>query len=165
MNLAAVWQVPVIFVVQNNGYAISTPTERQYRATSLADRGVAYGIPAVRVDGNDVLAVVEVMDEAIRVGATGGGPVLVEALTYRMGPHTNVDDPSLYRPAGEEAVWSDSDPVRRLEDHLATLSSVDTGAILRLRTEISDEVRAFRGSVTADLAGPAFESLTSHVYA
>jgi TPP-dependent pyruvate/acetoin dehydrogenase alpha subunit len=117
VNFAAVFEAPVVFVIENNQYAYSTPVERQYRARSLVDRGPGYGIPAVGVDGNDALAVHCVVAEAVERARLGGGPTLIEALTMRMDGHAVHDDAS-YVPAGLLEEWRRRDPIDRLADEL-----------------------------------------------
>lgn len=113
MNFAGVWKAPCIFFCQNNRWAISTPLSQQCAADTLADKAVGYGMPGVRVDGNDALAVAKVMKEAVDRARSGGGPTFVEALTYRMGPHSSSDDPTRYRPADEVEEWRRRDPIER----------------------------------------------------
>src|SRR5690554_6166042 len=113
-NFAAVYSAPVVFVVQNNGWAISVPTERQMRNTRIADRAVGYGIPGVRVDGNDLVAVWDVMRQAVERARAGEGPTLVEAVTYRIAPHTTSDDPSRYRDESTTRELAKAEPVARL---------------------------------------------------
>lgn len=121
LNLAAVFQAPCVFFVQNNQWAISVPVARQHAAQSLAHRAAGYGMPAVRVDGNDVLACFAVMTEAAQRAREGGGPTFIEALTYRMGPHTTSDDPTRYRSAQEVERWAARDPIQRYETHLRSV--------------------------------------------
>ena len=97
LNIASVWQAPVVFLVQNNGYAISVPLAKQTHAEYLADRGIGYGMPGVLIDGNDAAMVHTAMTEAIDRARAGGGPTLIEALTYRIEAHTNADDATRYR--------------------------------------------------------------------
>lgn len=119
LNFAGVFKAPVIFFCQNNGWAISVPRSRQTASETLAQKAVAYGIPGVRVDGNDVLAVHQVVTEAALRARRGDGPTLIEALTYRMGPHTTADDPSRYRPAEEYEDWKlNRDPIARMAGFL-----------------------------------------------
>jgi pyruvate dehydrogenase E1 component alpha subunit len=113
INLAGVQKAPLIVVCMNNGWAISTPTTQQTAAESFAAKGAAAGIPGVRVDGNDVLAVHEAARAARRRAADGGGPTLLELVTYRMGAHTNSDDPSRYVPEAQLAEWRARDPIER----------------------------------------------------
>src|ERR1700728_3490262 len=118
MNLAAVEKAPCLFYVQNNHWAISTPLADQMRAPSIAHKGVGYGMPGVRVDGNDVLACLLVVEEAAARARAGEGPTLVEAVTYRIGAHTTSDDPTRYRDDAEVAHWSARDPIARCRAHL-----------------------------------------------
>jgi pyruvate dehydrogenase E1 component alpha subunit len=118
LNLASVFKAPCVFFVQNNQWAISVPVSRQLAGPSIAHRAVAYGIPGIRVDGNDVLACYAVMSEAAARARSGGGPTLIEAITYRMGPHTTSDDPTRYRPDDELEYWRARDPVMRYRAYL-----------------------------------------------
>ncbi|NUP37824.1 MAG: pyruvate dehydrogenase (acetyl-transferring) E1 component subunit alpha, partial [Streptomyces sp.] len=118
LNLAGVLKAPVVFLVQNNGYAISVPLSEQCAAPSLAYKGVGYGIRSEQVDGNDAAAVLAVLSTAVEDARAGGGPWLVEAHTYRLGPHTSADDPSRYRAAAEADGWRERDPIARLESAL-----------------------------------------------
>ncbi|MDF2268315.1 pyruvate dehydrogenase (acetyl-transferring) E1 component subunit alpha [Streptomyces coacervatus] len=118
LNLAGVLKAPVVFLVQNNGYAISVPLSEQCAAPSLAYKGVGYGVRSEQVDGNDAAAVLAVLTTAVEDARAGGGPWLVEAHTYRLGPHTSADDPSRYRTAAEADRWRERDPIARLESAL-----------------------------------------------
>ncbi|NVM93438.1 thiamine pyrophosphate-dependent dehydrogenase E1 component subunit alpha [Arthrobacter wenxiniae] len=118
LNFAAVFHVPVVFLVQNNQYAISVPLIHQSVAPSLAHKAVGYGMPGERVDGNDLAALLAVVGHAVERARNGGGPALVEAHTYRMESHTNADDATRYRSAGEVAQWVPRDPLLRMEKYL-----------------------------------------------
>ncbi|MBB1244213.1 pyruvate dehydrogenase (acetyl-transferring) E1 component subunit alpha [Streptomyces durbertensis] len=118
LNFAAVWQAPVVFLVQNNGFAISVPLAKQTAAPTLAHKGVGYGMPGRLVDGNDAAAVHRVLTEAVERARGGGGPTLVEAVTYRVDAHTNADDATRYREDAEVAAWREHDPVLLLEREL-----------------------------------------------
>ena len=118
LNLASVYRAPCVFFVQNNQWAISVPIHRQMAAPSIAQRADGYGMPGVRVDGNDVLACFAVMGEAAARARAGDGPTLIEAVTYRMGPHTTSDDPSRYRAADEVDLWRTRDPLARYRTYL-----------------------------------------------
>ncbi len=118
MNFAAVTRAALVVVVENNGYAYSTPVSRQTAVQDLADKAAAYGIPGVQVDGNDVLAVRAVADTAVTQARAGEGPTLIEALTYRMGPHTTTDDPTRYRQDDEVEEWRKKDPLDRARRYL-----------------------------------------------
>jgi pyruvate dehydrogenase E1 component alpha subunit len=115
MNFASVYQVPVIFFCQNNQYAISVPVHKQTASRTIAQKAIAYGMKGVLVDGNDALAVYKTMKEAVDAARNGEGPMLIEALTYRLGPHTTSDDPTKYRSAEEAEQWRrKKDPLHRL---------------------------------------------------
>jgi 2-oxoisovalerate dehydrogenase E1 component alpha subunit len=118
LNLAAVYRAPCVFFVQNNQWAISVPVSHQMAAASIAHRAIGYGMPGIRVDGNDVLACYVVMAEAAKRAREGGGPTLIEAITYRMGPHTTSDDPTRYRPQEEVDRWAALDPITRYRNYL-----------------------------------------------
>lgn len=118
LNFAAVFNAPCVFLVQNNGWAISVPVSHQMAAPSIAHRAIGYGMPGIRVDGNDVLACFAVVAEAAQRARDGGGPTLIEAITYRMGPHTTSDDPTRYRSAVEVAHWAALDPIDRYRTYL-----------------------------------------------
>jgi pyruvate dehydrogenase E1 component alpha subunit len=120
MNLAAVYRTPTVFFCQNNGYAISYPRSEQTRSESIAIKAKAYGMPGLQVDGNDVVAVLVAVREAASLARAGEGPSLIEAVTYRMGPHTTADDPTRYRHDEEDDSWEEKDPlirVRKLLEH------------------------------------------------
>jgi pyruvate dehydrogenase E1 component alpha subunit len=118
LNLAGVQRVPLVVVCINNGWAISTPVARQTAAESFAAKGVAAGVPGAQVDGNDVVAVLEAMRAARARAAAGDGPTLLELLTYRMGAHTNSDDPTRYVPPEELEAWRARDPIERFRARL-----------------------------------------------
>ncbi len=118
LNLAAVYKAPCVFFVQNNGWAISVPVSRQHAGPSIAHRAIGYGMPGIRVDGNDVLACYAVVADAARRARSGGGPTLIEAVTYRLGPHTTSDDPSRYRAQQEVDAWTARDPIPRYRTYL-----------------------------------------------
>jgi 2-oxoisovalerate dehydrogenase E1 component alpha subunit len=139
---ASVFAAPVVFFCQNNQYAISEPARRQSRVP-LYHRAHGYGFPSVRVDGNDVLASLAVTRWALAQVRSGAGPVLVEALTYRMGAHTTADDPTRYRAADEVAEWARQDPLARLEIHLRQTDLLDDGG--------ADELTAEADDIAADL--------------
>jgi pyruvate dehydrogenase E1 component alpha subunit len=121
MNFAGVYQTPVVFLCQNNQYAISLRRDRQTAGSTIAGKAEGYGIPGVLVDGNDLFAVFSVTSEAVQRAQSGGGPTLIEALTYRLGPHTTSDDPRRYRSEEEEAEWRERDPLLRLRRYLAAV--------------------------------------------
>jgi pyruvate dehydrogenase E1 component alpha subunit len=118
LNFAAVFHLPVVFFVQNNQYAISVPLAHQSVAPSLAHKAVGYGMAGERVDGNDVVALLAVLDRAVKLAREGSGPLLVEAHTYRMQAHTNADDATRYRQDSEVAQWAARDPLTRMQAYL-----------------------------------------------
>lgn len=164
MNFAGVFQTPVVFFCRNNGWAISVPVERQTASRTFADKGVAYGIPGVRVDGNDILAVIAVTRKAVQRAAAGHGPTLIEALTYRMGGHSTSDDPTRYRPKSEVEPWAPRDPIARLKRHLVLNRAWDDSQEQALLAELE---QTFKQAVaTAESTPPpALESLFDDVYA
>ncbi|MDA1196308.1 MAG: thiamine pyrophosphate-dependent dehydrogenase E1 component subunit alpha [Planctomycetota bacterium] len=113
MNFAAVWKAPCIFMCENNHWAISVPQEMQSASATFAEKAVAYGMPGVRVDGNDVLAVYEACREARDRAVAGKGPTLIETVTFRMGPHSSSDDPSKYQSKELFESWQKKDPIDR----------------------------------------------------
>lgn len=117
LNFAGVFKLPIIFFCQNNGWAISTPREKQTAASSIAQRSIAYGIEGIQVDGNDVLGVYRVVNEALERARKGEGPTLIEAMTFRMGDHTTSDDSSKYRSEELTKQWESKDPILRLEKY------------------------------------------------
>ncbi|HWN31492.1 MAG TPA: thiamine pyrophosphate-dependent enzyme [Pseudonocardia sp.] len=128
LNFAAVFAAPVVFLVQNNKYAISVPLARQCAAASLADKAVGYGMPGVRVDGNDLAALTTVLTAAVGRARGGGGPSLIEADTYRIQAHTNADDASRYRTDEEVQRWVPRDPLTRLRTYLLGVGLLDAAA-------------------------------------
>jgi 2-oxoisovalerate dehydrogenase E1 component alpha subunit len=118
VNMAAVLNCPVIFFCRNNGYAISTPSEEQFKGDGIASRGIGYGVKTIRVDGNDVLAVFAATKQAREVALAQNCPVLIEAMTYRLAAHSTSDDPSGYRSKSEEEKWHAKDPIERFNKWL-----------------------------------------------
>ena len=143
-NFAAVSKAPIVFVCENNGYAISTPIEQQAGTIELARRGPGFGIPSVRVDGNDVLAMIVTTRAALERARSGGGPSLIEAVTFRMSAHTTADDPKVYRSEEEVAKWRAKCPIARFEKYLLKKGLLDPKTIDRIGTECEQEVRAAR---------------------
>jgi pyruvate dehydrogenase E1 component alpha subunit len=127
MNFAGVYAAPTIFLCQNNGFAISMPRHRQTAAEYLVDKAAGYGMPGVLVDGNDLLAVVAATREAADRARGGGGPTFIEALTFRIGPHTTTDDAGRYRSDEDVADWRARDPIARVRAYLAGSDAWDQG--------------------------------------
>ena len=164
MNLAGVWKVPCVLVCQNNQYSISVPTEKQTASRTLAVKARAYGLPGVRVDGNDLLAVVKVVTEALTRARGGGGATFIEAVTYRMGPHSTSDDPTRYRSKAEVESWARKDPLDRLRRHMVTLGLVTEESDAELERTLTAEIVAAIDAVEP-LPAPGRESLLADVYA
>ena len=129
LNFAAVWKAPVVFLVQNNGYAISVPLAKQTAAPTLAAKGIGYGIPSLLIDGNDAAVVYAAVRAAVERAAAGGGPTLIEAVTYRIEPHTNADDAGRYRDSEEVAAWLERDPIARIEAYLKAGALLDDASL------------------------------------
>lgn len=164
-NVAAVWKAPVVFVVVNNGFAISVPRARQCAAPTLAARAPGYGMPGRLVDGNDVSAVYAVITNAIAGAADGSGPTLIEALTYRMEPHTNADDAGRYRTAEQVAEWAARDPLERLQRFLVARGLLTDDGIAELNTAADKRANDLRDRING--VGPEQDPsvLFAHVYA
>ena len=163
-NFAAVWQAPVVFLVQNNQFAISVPLDKQMHCRTIADKAVGYGMPGYYVDGNDVAAMYAVVTTAVDNARNGGGPSLVEGLTYRMEAHTNSDDPSRYRNPADVELWRRRDPIERLEKYLVSkdaLSAEDRADITRAAEELAATTRDW---MTGQAEVDPLE-LFEHVYA
>jgi 2-oxoisovalerate dehydrogenase E1 component alpha subunit len=163
MNFAGVFRIPCVFLCRNNGWAISTPTERQSASRTFAEKAHGYGVPGIRVDGNDALAVVGVTRRAMARAAAGLGPTLIEAVTYRMGAHTSSDDPDRYRGSEDTEPWRQVDPNRRFKDHLIAQGFWDEE---RDQAWMSEVDRRFQSAV-ANAEGaepPALESMFDDVY-
>ncbi|MFC5719690.1 pyruvate dehydrogenase (acetyl-transferring) E1 component subunit alpha [Streptomyces gamaensis] len=141
LNFAAVWRAPVVFLVQNNGYAISVPLAKQTAAPSFAHKAVGYGMPGRLVDGNDAPAVLQVLGEAVRHAREGQGPTLVEAVTYRLDAHTNADDATRYRTAAEVDAWREHDPIALLERELTGRGLLDEAG-MRAEREAAEALAA-----------------------
>ncbi|MEU9132541.1 thiamine pyrophosphate-dependent enzyme [Kitasatospora sp. NPDC048540] len=150
LNYAAVRRAPVVFLVQNNQYAISVPLAKQTAARTLADKAAGYGMPGVRIDGNDVLEVYRAVRDAADRARAGHGPTLVEAVTYRLDAHTNADDDTRYRPPGEAERWAGQDPVDLLERRLLAAGVLDRPAV----AEAAAAAAAFAAGLSARFAEP-----------
>ena len=159
MVFAATFRAPVVFFCQNNQWAISEPVSLQ-AVRPIADRAPGFGIPSVRVDGNDVLAVTAVMREALERARSGGGPSFIEAVTYRMGPHTTSDDPSRYADPLQREEWAGRDPLARLEVYLQ-LSETESAEIAAHADQVAHDFRAACKSIQ----DPEPLSLFDNVYA
>jgi len=141
LNFAAVFQAPVIFVCQNNHWAISMPLARQTRSKTLAQKALAYGLPGIQVDGNDILAVYAAAQEAVQRARTGGGPTLIECVTYRLAMHTTADDPKRYRSDEEVEKWSKRDPLPRFQKYLLDKGLLSEEKRIEVESEIMEEIQ------------------------
>ncbi|GAA2067522.1 pyruvate dehydrogenase (acetyl-transferring) E1 component subunit alpha [Leifsonia soli] len=164
LNFAAVFHLPVVFLVQNNGYAISVPLSRQTAAPSLAHKGIGYGMRGRLVDGNDLAALLAVLGEAVEEAREGGGPTLVEAVTYRIKSHTNADDATRYRTSDEVEPWLARDPLLRLRAWLTAQGELAEGDDAEAHAQAERVAADLRTAVMAD-AEPHPEDLFAHVYA
>ncbi len=164
MNFAAVKQVPVVFFCQNNQWAISVPISSQTASSSIAIKAAAYGMPGVRVDGNDLLAVLAAMREAVDRARSGGGPTFIESLTFRMGGHSSSDDPTRYREAELVKTWEQRDPIARFGAWLRSRSLLTDADVETWTTELNDEIS--KAVTEAEAAGPpSIETIFTDVYA
>ena len=163
LNFAGVLGVPVVFLCQNNQWAISCPIENQTASSSLAVKGDAYGIPGIRVDGNDVLAVYRVVSEAVKRARAGEGPTLIEAVTFRMGGHSTSDDPTKYIEPQVFEEWKARDPLKRFQTFLMREGHLDEQDIIRLREEAAAEVLA-AAKKAETLPNPPLETIFTDVY-
>jgi 2-oxoisovalerate dehydrogenase E1 component alpha subunit len=167
LNFAAVFKAPCVFFVTNNQWAISVPVSHQMAAPSIAHRAIGYGMPGIRVDGNDVLACFAVTAEAAQRARAGGGPTLIEAITYRMGPHTTSDDPTRYRPQSEVDDWAARDPIARYRTYLSSvgvwserLEERVTAKSNRLRTELRESVVGAEEFDVTDMFDTVYHDIT-----
>ena len=150
MNFAGVWHVPVVFVCQNNQWAISVPLKKQTHSRTIAQKALAYGLPGVQVDGNDVLAVYAATREAVDRARAGDGPTLIECVTYRLGVHTTADDPSKYRSEEEVTMWEKKDPLTRFRAYLEQRSLLESDIESRIDAEIAEAVQRFEATPPPD---------------
>jgi pyruvate dehydrogenase E1 component alpha subunit len=162
-NFAAVTGAPLVLFCNNNQWAISTPLSAQTRAEALVDKAVGYGIPGIRVDGGDVLAVYEATREAVARARTGGGPTMIEAVSYRAAPHATADDPSAYIDLARVEEEKKNECVGRYERYLERLGVLDPATAEQVRAEAADVLR--QGITEAEAEPPADASLVfEHAY-
>jgi pyruvate dehydrogenase E1 component alpha subunit len=165
LNLAGVTKAPVVFFMQNNQWAISTSRRVQSATPSFALRAVGYGFEGTEVDGNDVMAVYDVVVTAVERARAGGGPTLIEAVTYRMSFHNTTDNPSLYRDPEEYQEARRRDPIERVQKYLAGLGLWDQSREANLTEELRNEIdSALEAAVAAPLPGPSdlFDNIYEH---
>jgi 2-oxoisovalerate dehydrogenase E1 component alpha subunit len=163
LNFAGVFDLPVVFLCRNNGWAISVPVERQTATRTFAEKAVAYGIPGVRVDGNDLFAVISVTRKALERGARGEGPTLIEAITYRMGGHSTSDDPNRYRESRALESWALRDPIERVRGFLAKRRLWSDDDEKELRSSVETRFRE-AVAIAERTPPPRLESLVDDVY-
>jgi pyruvate dehydrogenase E1 component alpha subunit len=140
MNFAGVYQSPVVFVCQNNQWAISVPRSKQTHSETLAQKALAYGMPGIQVDGNDILAVYAGAKEAVDRARSGDGPTMIECVTYRMMMHTTADDPKRYRKDEEVEAWRKKDPIVRFQKYLSGKKLLNDKKIKALEDEIKEQI-------------------------
>ncbi len=162
LNLAGVWKLPVVFICENNQYAVGSRFEATSSSRTVAERAAAYGFPGIRVDGTDVLAVREAAAEAIARARAGEGPSLIECLAYRWTGH-HAGDPATYRPVEEVEEWKKRDPIRIYEDHLMQNGLAEPEEIEGLREEMEEEIRQAVAYAKAS-PEPAAETLMTNVF-
>jgi pyruvate dehydrogenase E1 component alpha subunit len=160
LNFAGVWHVPVVFVVQNNQWAISVPLKKQTHSRTIAQKALAYGLPGLQVDGNDVLAVHVACREAVERARGGDGPTLIECVTYRLGVHTTADDPTKYRSIEEVEAWERKDPLTRFRAYLQKKNLLDEGLTDAVDAEIAAAVERFE-----TFGAPDALTMFEHAYA
>ena len=163
MNFAGVFKAPTLFLLRNNGWAISVPSSHQTAAENYVDKAIGYGVRGVRVDGNDAIAVYQVVREAIEWAKAGHGPTLIEMMTYRMGPHTTSDDPNAYREREEVQKALANDPLTRLRTYLESKGAWNSEQQAAFEREVDEELKACvkRAESTAP---PSIESMFEDVY-
>lgn len=164
LNAAGLWRLPVVFVVANNQWAISVPRRAQSAAETLAQKAVAAGIEGLQVDGNDVVAVRQAVDEALSRARSGGGPTLIEALTYRLSDHTTADDATRYRSPDELAQAWKAEPILRLRAYLLGNGAWDKSREEQLLRECNDQVQSAASAYLASPA-PGPGQMFDHLYA
>ena len=166
LNCAAVFQCPVVFVCQNNQWAISVPLSRQTRSRTIAQKALAYGMPGIQVDGNDILAVYAAAGEAVERARSGLGPALIECVTYRLGVHTTADDPKRYRSEEEVEAWSRRDPLTRFETYLVNKGVLRREALEDLQRDIMEQIQTAVDNAEAQMQGLGDPlALFDHLYA
>src|SRR5437763_94517 len=164
MNFAGVFKAPVVFICQNNHWAISVPTAKQTASESIAVKADAYGFPGVKVDGNDAVAVYGAVKEAVDRARNGGGPTLVECETYRIGAHSSSDDPTRYRDEREVERWKKRDPLELMRSRLQAWGMWTAQKEDELRAQVLEQVNAAIAEAEKK-PDPPRESLFDDVYA
>ncbi|MFN7990676.1 MAG: pyruvate dehydrogenase (acetyl-transferring) E1 component subunit alpha [Candidatus Micrarchaeia archaeon] len=163
LNFAGVWSSPCVFIVSNNQWAISTPRKWQTKSETIAQKALAYGFRGVQVDGNDILAVYSAVKEAADNARAGKGPVLIEAVTFRIGPHTTADDPKKYRDEESVAYWRERDPIKRFQVYLRSKGIWNEDYEKQVSEEASAKVE--ESVAQAEAHKPDKTEIFKHVYA
>jgi TPP-dependent pyruvate/acetoin dehydrogenase alpha subunit len=164
-NFAAVFKIPVILICRNNGWAISVPSSIQTASPTFAQKAIAYGLPGVLVDGNDILAMIHVVSEAAARARRGEGATLIEARTYRRGAHSTSDDPSVYRDPGEPKEWERRDPLARLRGYMQARGELPADFEAKVQQEANQEIREAIADAERVSPKPPIASLFEDVYA
>jgi pyruvate dehydrogenase E1 component alpha subunit len=166
LNCAAVYQVPVVFICQNNQWAISIPVKKQTHTETIAEKALAYNMPGIQVDGNDILAVYAAVGEAVARARKGGGPTLIECVTYRVMMHTTADDPSRYRDEKEVEQWLKKDPLSRFGEYLLNKGVADEDALQAMEKDVLVEIQTAIDSVEKEMKKiGAPGDMFNHLYA
>lgn len=170
MNFAGVQSLGVVFLCQNNGWAISLPRSEQTASETIAEKAIGYGIPGYQVDGNDLFAMYEATREAVDRARSGDGPTLIEAVTYRIGPHTTADDPRRYRTEEETEQWIQRDPLERVRVYLSERGRWDEEWQIRIEEQATEAIErsvelaeSLPLPTVDDIFGSMFESLTPNL--
>lgn len=164
MNFAAVYRAPVVIICQNNHWSISVPTAKQTASQTIAVKAAAYGMPGMRVDGNDVVICQETFSRAIERARAGEGPTFIEAVTYRIGPHSSSDDPTRYRAESEVEAWRMKDPLLRLERLMRAQGVLNDDSLAQLKAELAKEIETALTEIES-LPPPARQTLFEDVFA
>ncbi len=165
MNFAGVYQAPVIFVCQNNQWAISLPRAKQTHSKTLAQKALAHDIPGIQVDGNDILAVYAAAKEAVDRARSGGGPTMIESVTYRMSLHTTADDPKKYRSEDEVKKWEEKDPISRFQIYLKEKGLLTDEGINNLEAEIENEIQEVVNTAEKRMENVDPQHIFNHIFA
>jgi pyruvate dehydrogenase E1 component alpha subunit len=167
LNFAGVFKTPVVFICQNNQYAISLPRGEQTASETIAQKALGYGLPGIQVDGNDVLAVYAAAQEAVERARAGHGPTLIECVTYRLSMHTTADDPSRYRNEEEVEAWKKKDPIPRFQNYLIDKGLLSEDEIDELEEEIKAEIAEAveRAEEQIEALSDDYLTMFEHVYA
>ncbi len=164
LNFASSYNLPMVVLIQNNQWAISTPRAKQTKAETLAQKAVAFGIPGIQVDGNDILAMYVAMKNALDHARSGKGPVLIEAVTYRLGAHTTSDDPTIYRSDEEVAIWEAKEPMIRFKKYLEDLGYWDDKKEEALNEKHNNYVNDVFKKVETELGPVVLEDIFKYTY-